>query len=205
MSNSRHDRQVSFSGKSPPRKPKNADVRPREYLTDDEVQQLLRGARRVGRNGHRDATLILLTYRHGLRVSELIALSWPLVDLQQGRLHVRRVKAGAASVHPLRGPEIRALRQLQRESPRSPYLFVSERGGPLSTSGVRKIVARAGCTAALPFPVHPHMLRHATGFKLANEGHDTRAIQHYLGHQNIQHTMRYTQLSSIRFHDFWQD
>jgi type 1 fimbriae regulatory protein FimE len=198
MSKSRHDRQASFSGKSPPRKPKNAEVRPREYLTEDEVQRLMQGARRVGRHGHRDATLILLTYRHGLRVSEVVALLW-------SRLHVRRVKAGAPSVHPLSGPELRALRQLQRESPRSPYLFVSERGGPWSTAGVRKMVARAGDAAALPFPIHPHMLRHAAGFKLANDGHDTRAIQHYLGHQNIQHTIRYTQLAAIRFRDFWRD
>ncbi len=205
MIKSQSYRQRSFSGKLPPRKPKNAAVRPREYLTEDEVQRLMQGARRVGRHGHRDTTLILLTYRHGLRVSEAIALLWQVVDLRQGRLHVRRIKAGAASVHPLRGPEIRALRQLYRESPRSPYLFVSERGGPLTTATVRKMVARAGRAAALPFPVHPHMLRHATGYKLANEGHDTRAIQHYLGHKNIQHTIRYTQLSSIRFRDFWQD
>jgi type 1 fimbriae regulatory protein FimE len=205
MSNSPARRQLSFSGKLPPRKRKNAELRPREYLTEDEVQRLMQGARRVGRHGHRDATLILLTYRHGLRVSEVISLLWSLLDLNQGRLHVRRVKQGAASVHPLCGPEIRALRQVHRESPRSPYVFVSERSGPLTTATVRKMVARAGCAAALPFSVHPHMLRHATGYKLANDGHDTRAIQHYLGHQNIQHTIRYTQLSPIRFRDFWKD
>jgi type 1 fimbriae regulatory protein FimB/type 1 fimbriae regulatory protein FimE len=205
MSPSQPGRQSSFSGKSPPRKRKNAELRPREYLTEDEVRQVTQAARRVGRHGHRDATLILMAYRHGLRVSEVISLLWPLLDLSQGRLHVRRVKQGAASVHPLCGPEIRALRQLHRDSPRSSYVFVSERGGPLTTSSVRKIVARAGRTAELPFSVHPHMLRHATGYKLANDGHDTRAIQHYLGHQNIQHTIRYTQLSPIRFRDFWTD
>ena len=165
----------------------------------------MRAARRTGRHGHRDATLILITYRHGLRVSEAIALQWNVVDLSQGRLHVRRLKRGAPSVHPLRGPEIRALRRLQRQTPTSSYVFVSERGGPLSDSAVRKIVSRAGRQARLSLTVHPHMLRHGTGYKLANEGHDTRAIQHYLGHQNIQHTVRYTQLSSIRFRDFWQD
>ena len=76
---------------------------------------------------------------------------------------------------------------------------------PPSYSTVRKIVSRAGEHSRLPFPVHPHMLRHATGYKLANDGHDTRAIQHYLGHKNIRHTVRYTQLSSVRFRDFWQD
>ena len=128
-----------------------------------------------------------------------------VVAEEAGRLHVRRLKDGVPSVHPLHGPEIRALRRLKRESPGSPYVLVSERAGPLSDSAVRKVVTRAGCTAGLPFPVHPHMLRHATGYKLANDGHDTRAIQHYLGHRNIQHTVRYTQLSSIRFREFWKD
>ena len=205
MNTSSHARQALISGKLPPRKPKNSAVRPREYLTDDEVRRLIQAARRSGRHGHRDATLILITYRHGLRVSEVIALQWNAVDLDRGQLHVQRLKNGVPSVHPLRGPEIRALRKLRRNSPRSSYVFVSERGGPLSDSSVRKIVDRAGERSRLPFPVHPHMLRHATGYKLANEGHDTRAIQHYLGHKNIQHTVRYTQLSSVRFREFWKD
>ena len=149
--------------------------------------------------------MILMTYRHGLRVSEVIALEWHVVDLSRGHLHVRRLKDGVPSVHPLRGLELRALRRLERASASSPYLFVSERGGPLSDSAVRKMVARAGCQAGLSFPVHPHMLRHATGYKLANDGHDTRAIQHYMGHRNIQHTVRYTDLAPGRFKDFWRD
>ena len=205
MSTSRRPRQASFSGKSPPRKPKNGDVRPREYLTEDEVQRLIHAARRRGRHGHRDATLILITYRHGLRVSEVINLPWNAVDLDRGCLHVHRLKDGVPAVHPLRGIEIRALRRLRRETRNFPYVFMSERRGPLSDSAVRKIVSRAGEQAALPFPVHPHMLRHGTGYKLANEGHDTRAIQHYLGHKNIRHTVRYTQLSSLRFREFWRD
>ncbi len=128
-----------------------------------------------------------------------------MVDLSHGRLHVNRLKDGVPSVHPLRGPEIRALRRLRREYPDSPYVFVTERRGPLTDSAVRKIVARAGENAGLGFPVHPHMLRHATGYKLANDGHDTRAIQQYLGHKNIQHTVRYTELSTGRFRDFWRD
>lgn len=199
-------RRTSFSGKSaPPRKPKNSDVRPREYLTEEEVNRLMRGARSAGRHGHRDATLILITYRHGLRVSEAAALQGDLVDFSQGRLHVNRLKSGAPCVHPLRGVEIRALRKLQRSYPDSSYLFVSERRGPLSDSTIRKIVARAGNRAGIGFSVHPHMLRHATGYKLANDGHDTRAIQHYLGHRNIQHSVGYTRLSAIRFRDFWRD
>ena len=128
-----------------------------------------------------------------------------MVDLSHGRLHVNRLKDGVPSVHPLRGPEIRALRRLRREYPDSPYVFVTERRGPLTDAAVRKIVARAGENAGIGFPVHPHMLRHATGYKLANDGHDTRAIQQYLGHKNIQHTVRYTELSPTRFRDFWKD
>ena len=146
-----------------------------------------------------------MSYRHGLRVSEAITLPWNAVDLDRGNIHVHRLKEGVPAVHPLRGIEIRALRRLERDTRNFSYVFVSERGGPLSDSAVRKIVSRAGEHAGLPFPVHPHMLRHATGYKLANEGHDTRAIQHYLGHKNIRHTVRYTQLSSLRFRDFWRD
>jgi type 1 fimbriae regulatory protein FimB/type 1 fimbriae regulatory protein FimE len=159
----------------------------------------------VGRHGHRDATVILLAYRHGLRVSELVALRWDQVDLRQGLLHVARLKNGVPSTHPLRGPELRALRKLQRENGAAPYVFTTERRGPLTDSTVRKIVARAGEAASLGFPVHPHMLRHACGYKLANDGHDTRAIQHYLGHRNIQHTVRYTELAPGRFREFWRD
>lgn len=198
-------RQPSFSGKSPPRKPKNAEVRVREYLTEDEVEQLMRAARHVGRHGHRDATLILLSYRHGLRVSEVCALRWEAVDFRQGRLHVKRRKGGTPAVHPLQGLQLRGLRRLQRDYPHSPYVFCSERRGPLSDSTIRKLVSRAGRLAGISMPVHPHMLRHGTGFKLANEGHDTRAIQLYLGHRNIQHTVRYTQLSTDRFRSFWHD
>ena len=180
----------------PPRKAPNATRRSREYLTPREVDLLIAAARRLGRHGPRDATMLLLAYRHGLRVSELVALRWEQVD---------RRKNGLASTHPLYGPEIRALRVLARAYPATPYVFVSERQGPLAAATVRKIVARAGEAARLGFPVHPHMLRHATGFKLANEGHDTRVIQHYLGHKNIQHTVGYTVLAAARFQGLWPD
>ncbi len=189
----------------PPKRIPNLAIRNREYLTPDEVEALIKAAKRTGRHGHRDATLILIAYRHGLRVSELIALRWDQVVLKAGRLHVVRLKNGSPSTHPLRGPELRALRKVGREYPDSSYVFSSERKGPLTTSTLRKIVARAGKLAELPFPVHPHMLRHACGYKLANDGHDTRAIQQYLGHKNITHTVRYTELSSDRFNGFWND
>lgn len=183
----------------------NAVYRSREYLLEKEVAKLMAAAAKVGRHGVRDAALILVAYRHGLRVSELVSLRWDQVDLPQGLLHVTRCKHGIASVHPLRGPELRALRRLQRDYPDTPYVFVSERKAPLTTDTVRKIVTRAGREAGIEFQVHPHMLRHATGYKLANDGQDTRAIQQYLGHRNIQNTTRYTELAADRFKDFWRD
>jgi site-specific recombinase XerD len=139
------------------------------------------------------------------RALEAVSLRWEAVDLQAGCLHVHRIKHGHPAVHPLRGPELRALRQVRRDYPDAPYLFVSERGGPLTARAVRHIVLRAGEVAGLTFPIHPHMLRHACGVSLANKGIDTRAIQQYLGHCNIQHTVRYTALTPHRFTDFWRD
>jgi type 1 fimbriae regulatory protein FimB/type 1 fimbriae regulatory protein FimE len=196
--------QSSFSAKFPPQKPQNAVRRSREYLTPEEVEQLLRAARRQGRYTQRNATMMLLMYRHGLRVAELLRLRWEMFDLKAALFHVQRVKNGVPSVHPLRGAELRALRQLQVTGAGA-YLFISDRGGPLTARTVHHIVAAAGEAAGLPFPVHPHMLRHACGFYLANKGVDTRALQQYLGHRNIQHTVRYTELTPQRFHDFWTD
>jgi site-specific recombinase XerD len=189
---------------APPLRRPNADTRTREYLTPTEIETML-GSAATGRYCHRDRTLLLVMYRHGLRVSEAITLRWEQFDLKAGLLAVQRLKQGVPSTHPLRGPELRALRQLRRESPDSPYVFVSERGGPMTASNVRKLVTRIGLAAKLPFPVHPHMLRHACGFKLANEGHDTRSLQHYLGHKNISHTVRYAELAPDRFKSFWKD
>src|SRR4030095_11377680 len=123
-----------------------------EYLTPDEVERLRRAAAKAGRHGERDDALIMLACRHGLRVSELVALRWDHVDLKQGLLHVSRAKNGIASVHPLRGAELRALRKLARLYPTSPYVFSSERKGPLTTDAVRKIVTRAGDEAGFRFP-----------------------------------------------------
>lgn len=206
MSGKKH--QTPFSAKSknlPPKKPKNTDRRSREYLTDTEIEKLRKAARGVGRNGHRDDTLILLMFRHGLRVGEAISLRWDQVDLRKGFLYVVRLKNGLPSTHPLRGIELRALRQLQREHSESTHVFISERKAPLTDRAIRHIVARAGKAASFPFSIHPHMLRHSTGFYLANRGEDTRAIQSYLGHANIKNTVIYTELSPQRFKHFWQD
>jgi type 1 fimbriae regulatory protein FimB/type 1 fimbriae regulatory protein FimE len=165
---------------------------------------LRKAAKSIGRQGHRDDTLVLMMFRHALRVSEAISLRWDQVDLKLGLLHVLRVKNGIPSTHPLRGIELRALRQLKRESSNCSYVFVSERNAPLAARTVHHIVARAGKLVNL-FTVHPHMLRHSTGFYLANEGQDTRAIQSYMGHANINNTIRYTELSPSRFNKFWND
>jgi site-specific recombinase XerD len=187
-----------------PTRPPNADLRTREYLTEAEVERLMTAARK-NRWGHRDATMILVAYRHGLRVSELVDLRWDQIELASGSLHVRRVKRGTPSTHPILGDELRALRRLQRgQEPKSPFVFTSERGAPFTPAGFARMVERAGAEAKLGLKVHPHMLRHACGYALANRGHDTRALQAYLGHRNIQHTVRYTELSPTRFKDFWR-
>ena len=185
-------------------RPPNRELRSREHLTEAEIDELLAAAK-GNRYGHRDATMLLVAYRHGLRSSELVDLRWEQVDFASATLHVRRLKQGTPATHPIVGDELRALRRLQREQePRSPFVFTSERGAPFTTAGFARMVERAGRAAGLPFKAHPHMLRHACGFALANKGHDTRALQAYLGHKNIQHTVRYTELAPTRFKNFWR-
>ena len=189
----------------PPQKIANIERRAREFLTPNEIDQLIDAAKKLGRHGHRDASMILLAYRHGLRVSELVSLRWQQIDLTTGLMQVNRLKNGLNSVHPLFGPELRALRKIKRAYPQTDYVFISERGSPMIDSTFRKIVARAGIEAKLGLPIHLHMLRHSTGYKLANDNQDTRTIQQYLGHKNIRHTVIYTELSSEKFTNLWPD
>jgi len=161
-----------------------------------EVQRLIKAIQGNG-YGHRDATIVLAAYRHGLRAAELID-HWEQIDFRTATLHVRRVKQGTPSTRPILGDELRALRWLQREQePRSRFAFTSERGRPNDRAGRqgRQIVIQGS----------PHMLRHACGYALASRGHDTRALQAYLGHRNIQHTARYTELSPTWFKNFWRE
>jgi integrase len=152
-----------------------------------------------------DATLILVSYRHGLRATEICDLEWSQVEWgRNAALHVRRLKNGKPATHPLRGDEICALRELQRQFPESAFVFATERGGPFTADAANRLIKRIGERAGFPFPVHAHMLRHGCGYALANAGHDTRAIQDWLGHKSIQHTVRYTELSPTRFKDFWR-
>jgi type 1 fimbriae regulatory protein FimB/type 1 fimbriae regulatory protein FimE len=175
----------------------------RRYLTEAELDRLIKAARK-GRYGQRDATLILIMARHGLRVTEAVDLHWDQVDLSKGHLHVRRLKNGIASVHPIQGDELRALRELKRgQEPPSAFVFTSERRGPMTRSNVAKMITRAGADAGIANP-HPHALRHTCGHLLADAGHDTRRLQLWMGHSDIKHTARYSELSSKPFRDFWR-
>lgn len=197
---------VANSSNKSPNSRQYADVRTREYLLGAEIESMRSALKKAGgRHAHRDSMLILLMYRHGLRVAEAAALRWEQIDWSGGHLHVKRVKAGTPSTHPLYASEIRALRKLQRDYPASPYIFQSSRMGPLAKDTIAGIIERAGKLAGLPFPVHAHMLRHACGYALAAKGIDTRTIQGYLGHNNIQHTVRYTDLSPVRFKGLWDE
>ena len=181
--------------------PKNEAVRSREYLRPDEVKRLIEAAKSVGRHKVRDAILILMMFRHGLRVNEAVELCWSDIDWYTAHIHIKRLKRGSPSVQPVDGKELRLLRQLERTQgeERSPWLFISERKSPLTDHSLRKIVERAGKLAGFEFPIHPHMLRHSCGYYLASKGWDTRLIQDYLGHKQIQHTVKYTQLAPNRF------
>ncbi|HEY9609638.1 tyrosine-type recombinase/integrase [Allocoleopsis sp.] len=197
---------ISNPPRPSPNSRKYASVRVREYLLPIEVESMRDALKKAGgRHAHRDSTLILLMYRHGLRVAEAVALRWEQIDWSSGNLHVKRVKQGTPSTQPLYGEELRSLRKLQRDYPASPYVFQSARHGPLAKDTVSGIIERAGELALLPFPVHAHMLRHACGYALAARGTDTRTIQGYLGHNNIQHTVHYTELAPERFRGLWDE
>ena len=175
--------------------------RGRDYLRPDEANALIEAAGKVGRQPLRDQCLLRLIYRHGLRASEARNARWTDFDIVAGSgpktFHVRRLKGSVDSVHTLDRDEVSALRRLKADST-SPFVFVSERGGPLSPDMVARIVETAAEDAKLGFHVHPHMLRHATGYALANKGTDTRLIQDFLGHASIANTVRYTKLAPGR-------
>ena len=197
----------SIGRSTPPRRKTNKEVRGREWLVEEGVEHPAPGRNQAGPVGHRDATMILLALTHGLRVAELVAIRWDQVDLKHATIVIARLKGSISGTHPLRRIEVSALKKLASDGGRRGLVFRSERGGGLSESGVRKIVARAGEEAKLGFPVHPHMLRHGCGYKLTNEGHDLRVIQAWLGHAQIQNTILYTAMAPDRFtrQKFWED
>ena len=176
----------------------------RKHISADEVERLIRAARSVGRHGERDGLMILMGFIHGFRVSELVELRCDQVDLKRGMLQVARRKKGSPSTHPLIRRELVPLRKILKAGGWGP-VFVSELGGAMTRSTFAKIIERAGKLAGFGFKIHPHHLRHACGYDLANRGKDTRSIQDYLGHRNIQHTVTYTKLAPGRFRGFFED
>lgn len=176
----------------PPNKPKNLDARPREFLLPAEVKRLKAAAADSTRHGFRDWLIITMIYRHAFRVSELTSLRWSQIDFHKRKMKVDRIKNGESSIHYLEDDEIEALQTLKENYPPSEFVFNSQRQGPLTARTVHYIIAKAGEYAGLELTVHPHMLRHSKGFQLANRGEDTRTIQAYFGHKNIQHTAMYT-------------
>ncbi|HEY2045613.1 MAG TPA: tyrosine-type recombinase/integrase [Candidatus Udaeobacter sp.] len=180
------------------------DQRKKNFLTETETTQILVAARK-GRHGIRNYLLLLMAYRHGLRVSELLAIRISDLDLDAGRVFVRRTKNGLSTNQPLKGDEIRAIRAWlrKRRVSNSPLLFLSERG-PMTRQAFNYLCEEIGKRASLPLKIHPHMLRHSCGFALANKGCDTRLIQDYLGHRNIRHTQIYTRTAAVRFEGLWR-
>ena len=183
------------------------DDRPKNFLTEAEIADFLKAARKT-RHSIRNYAMLLLAFRHGLRVSELINIRVPDIDLDTGRLFVRRVKGSLSTSQPLEGDEIRALRAWLRQRTNapccnSPLVFLSERG-PMTRQAFNYICAEIGKRAGPDIKVHPHMLRHSCGFALANKGCDTRLIQDYLGHRNIRHTQLYTRAAAVRFEGLWR-
>jgi len=169
----------------------------RSYLRPDEANRLIEAAGKRGRYPFRDKVLVRLIYRHGLRASEATGLRWSQLDLENGIFHVVRLKGSRDGTHSMDRDELRDFRKL-RQFVKGMYVFETERGGPLSVNTLQDIVRKAGQAADLDVVAHPHMLRHAAGYFLANQGTDTRLIQAYLGHADIRHTVRYTELSPKR-------
>lgn len=193
---------------NPPRRTKNADVRERgEYLTPDEIERLCRAAGSVGRHRDRDRAIIFIAYRHALRVSELCDLPWKAVSLKHSgseTIWVDRKKGSRSNSHPLAKDEVKALKKLApRDEQRTGFVFANERGGRLTESCVRKLVARAGIIAEFPWHVHPHQLRHACGHTMANKKVPTGIIQHWLGHVNSASTARYAVIDFDTLKGIW--
>lgn len=180
------------------------------HLTHAEILRLI-AATEEARNSVRDRCLLLLMFRHGLRVSEACGMLVSQVDVDARKLHVHRMKSGISAVHPLGEDELVAIEawlvERGRIKPHTDAFFVSERRGPLNRRTAWNAIRRYGEMAGLPLSVHPYMLRHACGYELAEQGVDTKLIQSYLGHQNIQHTVQYTvdRDSSTDFEGLWHE
>lgn len=185
--------------------PVDAHERTRDYLSEAEFRILLQGTR-GSRYRWRNTAMLMLTFYHGLRVSELCHLKRQDVDLTHGRLWITRLKGSLSTEQPLLTEERRALTRYltQRGDSQLPWLFLSERGGQFTRFTINYLLRISGERAGLAFRVHPHMLRHGCGYALANRGYDLRLIQDYLGHRDPKHTTRYTRTAANRFEGLWE-
>lgn len=199
---------AALSRKSPEPAPKKAKPKrakkPIRYLTEPQVKALIAVAKTTSRHPLRDATMILVAYRHGFRVSELVDLTWDRINFEQAEIFVERLKGSNSSMQDIEGDELRELRKLRRKYPSDRFVFISERGGPMSVDSFQYLLKRCGKEAGLPFQAHPHRLRHGCGHYMVNAGVNTRIIQDLLGHVDIRHTERYTELDSQRFRGLWK-
>lgn len=174
--------------------------RPREFLYHREIILLAEAASSMGQHGLRNATLILFSYRHALRVSEVAALTWEDFCFEDGMVYIHRAKNGISNMQPIFDDELRLLRHIQCPTG---AVFRTDRDTALTVSAIYKMIAKAGRIAGLPFPVHPHMLRHSCGFALVLKDINLRKIQKFMGHRNIQSTLRYTHLTPKPFESMW--
>jgi len=172
---------------------------PIKFLTEAQVEALAKAAA-----NHRDRTMIMVAYRHGLRVTELVSLQWHQVDLNAATMRIFRAKHGRDATHPIPGSELRELRRLKREGSGSEFVFVSRLGGPMTPRAFAQMLERTASAAGLPGPFNPHALRHACGYRLASDGRDMRTVQHYLGHRRIQSTEIYTEAAPTNFRGFFR-
>lgn len=196
---------TAYARSAPPRKRTNRKARPRDYLSQREIESLI-SACKTDRHALRDQALILIGFRHCLRSREICNLRWSDIDLKGARMHVRRAKGGSESAHPLSGRELRLLRDLKKRESGAEYVFITERGTPMSTRNLRWIVAEAGKQAGIPFPVNAHSLRHSGCTHLSAEGMDTRLLAEYAGFRNLQHVLRYAAVNPGRYRNhYWKD
>lgn len=198
-------RMVNVPKRSPPIKPKNKSRRAREHLTAGEIKEIWKAAKELGRYGHRNALMIQMAYRHALRVGEVVTLRWEQICCDDKTVYVHRLKNGIPTTHFLEADELKALSKLRKQFSTAEFVFCNQNGEQMTRRNIHYIVASAGKSAGIPFPIHPHMFRHAKGYDLAKRGIDTRAIQEYMGHADINCTVGYTKLAPNRFRGFGRD